>query len=109
MPATPQHVASVRLFVAAVCRLADLDEVTVDDAKLAVSELASAIVAGADRIVLVAGVGPGSVALTIGPWEAGLGDDDEFGPLEIAGALFESTAAEGDEVHILIEAAPDAD
>jgi len=101
----PHHVATMRLFVSAVARVTGLDVETVDDAKLAVSELATAIVeAGeAEYITLRATPVEGRLTLVIGPWREGLGEKEEFGALEIAQALFSGTSVGGGFVVLAIE------
>jgi hypothetical protein len=88
----------MRLFVSAVARVAGLDVETTNDAKLAVSELATAIVEAGDSeyITLVATPMDGSLKLALGPWRDGLGEDEEFGALEIASALFAGTSVHGE-------------
>lgn len=95
----------MRLFVSAVARVAGLDVETTDDAKLAVSELATAIVEAGDSeyITLVATPMDGSLKLVLGPWRDGLGEEEEFGALEIAGALFAGTSVDGEFVVLPIE------
>jgi len=101
----PHHVATIRLFVAAVARVAGIDVETTDDAKLAVSELATAIVEAGDSefITLVANRADGRLSVVIGPWREGLGEDEEFGALEIASALFAGTSVDGQFVTLPIE------
>ncbi|MDP9494729.1 MAG: ATP-binding protein, partial [Actinomycetota bacterium] len=90
MASLPHHVATLRLFVSAVARVADLDVETTDDAKLAVSELATAIVEAGDAeyITLLATPTHGRLTLVLGPWRDSWGEVEEFGALEIANALF---------------------
>jgi hypothetical protein len=38
----------------------------------------------------------GSLKLALGPWRDGLGEDEEFGALEIASALFAGTSVQGE-------------
>lgn len=101
----PHHVATMRLFVSAVARVAGLDVETTDDAKLAVSELATAIVEAGDAefITLMATPMVGRLTLVLGPWRDGLGEDEEFGALEIANALFSGTLVDGEFVTLPIE------
>lgn len=101
----PHHVATMRLFVAAVARVAGLDVETTDDAKLAVSELATAIVetGDAEYITLRATPTDGRLTLVLGPWRDGLGEEEEFGALEIANALFSGTLVDGEFVTLPIE------
>lgn len=101
----PQHVATMRLFVSAVARVAGLDVETIDDAKLAVSELATAIVEAGDAEYVTVRATPmkGRFTLVVGPWRDGLGEDEEFGALEIAEALFSGTSVDGEFVVLLIE------
>jgi hypothetical protein len=110
VPSLAEQIATVRLFVGAVSRLAGLDDDTIDDAKLAASELASAIVAsGVDpTITVTATPSTGSVSLVVEPWREGLGEEEDFGALEIVSALFRATALEGSVV-IEIAAAADDD
>jgi hypothetical protein len=102
----PHHIATVRLFVSAVARTAGLDVETIDDAKLAASEIATAIVSAGDIPFMIVRAIPdtGRLTLTIGPWRDGLGDDDDFGPIDIAQALFEGTAFDGEFILLPIEA-----
>jgi len=105
VPSLPHHVATVRLFVSAVARSVGLDVETIDDAKLAASEIATAIVTAGDVpfITVRAIPGAGGLNLVVGPWRDGLGEAD-FGPIEIAQALFEGTIVEGEFVSLPIEA-----
>lgn len=106
MASLPHHVATVRLFVSAVARSAGLDVETIDDAKLAASEIATAIVTSGDLpyITVRATPAPGHLTLVVGPWRDGLGEDEEFGPLEIAQALFEGTTVDGEFIVLQVEA-----
>jgi hypothetical protein len=101
----------MRLFVSAVARVAGLDVETIDDAKLAVSELATAIVEGGDSeyLTLVATPMDGHLRLVLGPWRDGLGSGEEFGALEIAAALFVGTSVDGEFVVLPIEPAEEDD
>lgn len=109
VPAEADQIATVRLFVGAVARLSDLDMDTIEDAKLAASELASAIVAVGDEptMTMTATPRPGLVSLVVEPWREGMGQEDDFGALEIVCALFSATTAD-DSVVIEI-AAPGED
>jgi hypothetical protein len=108
VPSEADQVATVRLFVGAVSRLSDLDEETIDDAKLAASELASAIVAaGVDpTITVTATPRRGLVSVVVEPWRDGMGEEEDFGALEIVGALFPANASQGS---VVIEIAPPVD
>jgi hypothetical protein len=99
-------VATVRLFVSAVARTVGLDVETIDDAKLAASEIATAIVTSGDIPFITVRAIPasGRITLNLGPWRDGLGDGDDFGPLEIAQALFEGTTVEGEFIVVPVEA-----
>ncbi|HEY4584750.1 MAG TPA: ATP-binding protein [Acidimicrobiia bacterium] len=110
MASLPHHVATMRLFVSAVARVAGLDVETSDDARLAISELATAIVEGgeAEYITLRATPMEGRLTLVVGPWRDGLGEEEEFGALEIASALFSGTSVDGEFV-VLPIGASDAD
>ncbi len=99
----------MRLFVAAVAHVAGLDVETTDDAKVAVSELATAIVEGgnAEYLTMVATAMEGRLRLVIGPWRDGLGLSEEFGAFEIASALFAGTSVDGEFVVLPIEPTQD--
>jgi hypothetical protein len=101
----PHHIATVRLFVSAVARTVGLDVETIDDAKLAASEIATAIVSAGDIPFMTVRAIPatGRLTLLIGPWRDGLGADD-FGPIDIAQALFEGTTFDGEFILLPIEA-----
>ena len=94
--AEADQIATVRLFVGAVARLSDLDENTIEDAKLAASELASAIVAAGEdpTMTVTATPSPGLVSLVVEPWREGMGQEEDFGALEIVCALFSATTAD---------------
>jgi anti-sigma regulatory factor (Ser/Thr protein kinase) len=102
----PHHVATVRMFVSTVARSVGLDVETIDDAKLAASEIATAIVTAGDLPFITVRAIPTAdgVTLMVGPWRGGLGADDDFGPIDIAQALFEGTTVEGEFVVLPIEA-----
>ncbi|MEX1126421.1 MAG: ATP-binding protein [Acidimicrobiia bacterium] len=106
MASLPHHIATVRLFVSAVARSAGLDVETIDDAKLAASEIATAIVTAGDLpyITIRATPASGHLTLVVGPWREGLGEGEDFGPLEIAKALFEGTTVDGEFVVLPVEA-----
>ena len=106
----PHHVRTVRLFVSAVARSAGLDVETIDDAKLAVSEIATAIITAGDLpfITVQATPAPGHLALVVGPWREGLGEGEDFGPLEITQALFEGTKVDGEFIMVPV-GAPERD
>lgn len=111
MASLPHHLATVRLFVSAVARSAGLDIETIDDAKLAASEIATAIIGAGDLpyITVQATPSPGHLTLVVGPWREGLGGDEDFGPLEIAQALFGGTVVAGEFIVLPVEApGPDA-
>jgi hypothetical protein len=94
------------MFVSAVARSLGLDVETIDDAKMAASEISTAIVTAGDLsfITVRANLSPGGLTLEIGPWRDGLGADEDFGPIDIAQALFEGTTVVGEFVLIPIEA-----
>ncbi len=106
MVSLPHHVATVRMFVSAVARSVGLDVETIDDAKLAASEIATAIVTAGDLPFITVRAIPTAhgLSLVMGPWRDGLGADDDFGPIDIAQALFEGTTVEGEFVLLPIEA-----
>ena len=102
----PHHVATVRMFVSTVARSVGLDVETIDDTKLAASELATAIVTAGDIPFITVRAFPKADGLTleVGPWREGLGADQDFGSIDIAQALFEGTTVVGEFVQIPIEA-----
>ncbi len=106
MPSLPHHAATVRMFVSTVARSVGLDIETIDDAKLAASEIVAAIVIAGDLpfITVRAFLKSDGMTLEVGPWRDGLGADEDFGPIDIAQALFEGTTVVGEFVLIPIEA-----
>lgn len=108
VPTDADQIATVRLFVGAVARLSALDEETIADAKLAASELASAIVAAGEdpTMTVTASPRPGLISLVVEPWREGMGQEEDFGALEIVSALFSATTV-GDSVVIEIAAMGD--
>lgn len=88
--ARAQSLAVIRLFAATVLRLYGVGEEAVDDAKLAVSELAtSSILSGSDeRIVVSARETNDGVVVTVGPYVAGLPATEER--MDIVASLFAS-------------------
>ncbi len=97
VPATASHVASARLFVAAVVAAAGVDEDVVDDLRLAVSDLVGEIVAEGTAGEVTLEVSPAAGTVTIRPWGAVVPEQD-FGALEITTALFPASRVEGDAV-----------
>jgi hypothetical protein len=102
VPAQPVYVATARLFIAGTAAVAGLDQEIVDDAKLAVSEIATAIVASgaADDLVVQVRTIPQGLELEIGPWPGQVATDD-LGAIDLVDVLFPGTWADG-VVHIQI-------
>jgi hypothetical protein len=108
-PATPAQVGLARLFIAAVLRGADLGEHAgpiVDDAKLAVSELVTALVEGGsvERVTVRAWIGA-SPGFTVGPW-VDPSQESDFGPYAIVEALFPGAHVLDDHVLVPVAAEP---
>lgn len=93
LPSRPQSVALARMFIATVLRLHGASPATVDDAKLAVSELVTVAIrdsSGDEEIVVVATVAPENVAVAVSPVR-GVPTGEPVEGLDIAAALFPST------------------
>jgi hypothetical protein len=91
VPASPGHGATVRLFAATVGRALGADEDAVEDLKLAVSEIATAVVVNrrSDEVRVVAVGESGRLTVAVGPVEPGdLTDDGSVDPADIVLALF---------------------
>jgi hypothetical protein len=106
VPASPEQVGLARLFLAAVLRgtdLGDHTQETIEDAKLAVSELVTALISGgsAERIDVTAWRGP-NAAFAVRPW-VDPAEGDDFGPLSIVEALFPGTTVLDGEVFVPLE------
>jgi anti-sigma regulatory factor (Ser/Thr protein kinase) len=93
IPAAATFIATARIFAGAVAAVARLDQDVVDDLKLAVSEVVTAIVErGETREVAVSTlIEPARLVVRIGPWSGE--DPGEFGALDIVDALFPGAAA----------------
>lgn len=93
LPDRAESVALARLFVATVLRGVGVDEGTVGDAKLAVSELVSISIldsAAGDAVTVAITSAPASLTIAVSPMpEQPHGDSRER--LDIASALFPST------------------
>lgn len=91
VPASPGHVATARLFAATVARALGADEDTVEDLKLAVSEIVTAVVVNrhSEEVRVVAVDGTGRLTVAVGPIEPNdLTDDQLIDPADIVLALF---------------------
>ncbi len=82
----PEHVPMARLFISVVARTLAADESTVEDLKLAVSEVVSAIVIAArhEALSVVATGGPEGLQVEIGPVAAEDLSVDAVGPDPVA-------------------------
>lgn len=98
LPARAESVAMARLFLATVLRHHGVDEATVADAKLAVSELLSVAIVdpGTTEVSVTADVSASAVAVLIVPFPSKPTDED-LERIDIAAALFptaDSTTAQ---------------
>jgi len=89
VPAAAAFIATTRIFVAGVATIAGFDRELVDDAKLAVSEVAAAIIAHTDaaEVVVSARLEPGGLDLQIGPWSE-QPESDDLDTIELVDVLF---------------------
>jgi hypothetical protein len=108
VPADPAHIATARLFVSALARrLDDGNDDVVEDAKLTVSEIVTAIIErGRSPVIEIRVSTLGGVTLSIGPWH-GENDHTEYGALDIAQTLFPATRVDGSWVVVPVEAPED--
>lgn len=68
VPAEPESLALVRLFIGAVARRHDFgDEATTADLKLLATEAITIALPGAGSVRIAIAVGPGSIELTVSP------------------------------------------
>jgi Histidine kinase-like ATPase domain len=110
VPAEAGYVATIRLFAAAVARAAGADEEVVEDVKLAVSELSTAIVVGEDHdaVEVTAILDGTTLEFVVGPLLPGDLVDGAIDPVDIVLALFPETTRdlEGSTVHLPVPLAP---
>ncbi len=96
LSAFKEWVPAVRVFAAAVAAAHSASPDEVSDVKLAVSEIASAIVTATPGVSLElrVQVEGGRLTFSVGPW-SGAGPSDELNPWDIVTALFESAHIDG--------------
>ncbi len=97
VPGRAEHLATIRIFAASLARRFGMDEDTIADLKLALSEAGTLALrgsAGEDplRVSVLAVEGGLEFAVELG--EAGIAADDELGGLDLVRALF-ADAREG--------------
>jgi hypothetical protein len=106
VPATAGHVATVRMFAAAVARAGDADEETVEDLRLAISEVVTAIVTGASRpnVEVTAVLHDSLLEFVVGPLLPGDLVDGAIDPVDIVLGLFPDTRRDLDSstVHLTV-------
>lgn len=93
VPAEPAHLATVRLFVASVARSVGADDEVVDDLRLAVSELATAIATrpGSDVVHVSATAEADTLIVEVGPVMPDDRVDGAIDPVDIVLGLFPGT------------------
>lgn len=91
--AGPEAPASCRLFVAATLRTIGADEATIDDAKLAVSELVTTAVQTPGTDAVEISIGQGQLDVLVTPLEAG--SLDEVTQLIVSSLFTTSEQADG--------------
>lgn len=104
VPAAPGHVATARLFAATVARTLGAEEETVEDLKLAVSEVATAVVVNrrSDEVRVVVIGDNGRLTFAVGPVEMGDLTDSAIDPADIVLALFADARRDEDTSSILV-------
>lgn len=106
-PASAGHIPSIRSFAADVAAAHGAPPDDVADVRLAVSELASAIVAqDAEEIGLRIAPHADRLSVTIGPWAQGPPSGDDVDPWDLVTSLFEDARVEGDCVAFSFTLAP---
>ncbi len=92
LAARPESVALARLFLATVLRVSAASEEVVEDAKLAVSELATSAVltSGGERLQITAATTAAGIEVTVEPF-AGGEDPSSVERMDVAAALFPTT------------------
>lgn len=104
VPASPEFVATARLFVYGVAAAAIGDEDVTDDLKLAVSELVTAIVThhSGDDVTVTATLEDHRLVVEVTPWPGDM-EREDFGPLDIVDALFPGTASADGAVRVPVD------
>lgn len=99
-PAEAEHIASIRSFAAGVAAAHGAAPDDVADVRLAISELAGAIVARSPDgdVGLRITHGSGVLTFTIRPWEDRDAADDGVDPWELVTSLFEDARPERDQI-----------
>ena len=104
LPARPAAVEVARHFAVVAFRVWGLDEPTVEDARLAVSELATAaVVGGADRFSLVCELTDDRILVSVSPLGADGMVDGPIDRRDIVEALFPESALDGDRYRLVVE------
>jgi hypothetical protein len=105
LPGRPAAVEVARHFAVVAFRLWDMDEFTVEDARLAVSELATAaVVGGADRFSVVCELVDGRVTVDVSPVAAAGMLDGPVDRRDVVETLFPGSSLEGNRYRLVIEA-----
>ncbi len=97
VPGRAEHLATVRIFAASLARRFGMDEDTIADLKLALSEAGTLALrgsAGAEPLRVTAMALEAGLEFAVELGEAGIAADDELGGLELIRALF-ADAREG--------------
>ncbi|HEX2367918.1 MAG TPA: ATP-binding protein [Acidimicrobiia bacterium] len=105
VPGAPRYVATLRLFVGGLARQAGCDDEGVADLKLAVSELATAVVEAGSEVIEVTADLDGD-GLVVRLPSAAPRPDQLFDPVEIARALVDGcSVANGEVILTVLESA----
>lgn len=90
VPAEAVHMATVRLFVAACCRVLEVDEEVIADVKLAVSEAGAAVVAagGGDILTVTLSLGATGIVASVAPVTGNQLATDSPSHADVIAALF---------------------
>ena len=89
IPAASDFIATTRLFVSGVAGIVTSDEELVEDLKLAVSEIVTAIVeyGGIGVVTVTVATGSSQLRVDVAPWPSDI-PGEPLGPLDIVDALF---------------------
>jgi len=104
LPGRPAAVEVARHFAVVAFRLWEVDDDTVDDARLAVSELATAaVVGGAERFTVVCEAADGRVTVAVSPLDEDGMRDGPIDRRDIVEALFPGSSLDGDRFLLVVE------
>lgn len=103
LPGRPVAVDVARHFAVVALRVWGLDDDTVEEARLAVSELATAaVVGGAGRFVVACEAAAGRVTVTVSPVDVAGMIDGPIDRRDVVEALFPESALHGDRYVVVV-------